>query len=50
MQLNVNVQIPIESGSARLLGVSIPSFREAKRTFLIPERGNMFFIFPEPFS
>ena len=33
-----------------LLGVSIPSFKEAKRTFLIPEIGNMITFLLEPFS
>ena len=50
MKLYVNFQIPRESGSARLLGVSIHSFKEAKGTFLTPFRGNMNFFLHKSFS
>ena len=33
----------------RLINVSIPSFKEAKGTFLSPEKGNMFFFLQDPF-
>ena len=50
MKLHVNFQSLIESGSAPSPWclVSIPSFKEAKWTFLTPERGYMFFFFLEP--
>ena len=49
IKLYVKFQIGSLSGSARLHGVSIHSFKEAKGTFLTPVRGNLNFFLHKSF-